>query len=182
VPRLVYDVEDPTRLRAALESLDAFVDDRDRKRWLPAFAFSSSAIAYSSVTIGGQGFSAPSLPDAATTTYTATLAVPSTWVNGSFNVDAFVGNNSAGAGNLRFQIGGAVIAPATAGTAALLLLDTVAAPAQNQMKLISSNTPLGVNVVHRLLLVNVTRFGADAADTLAGAAVLLGALVTYNPA
>lgn len=182
MPRLFYDTADPTRLRASLESLETYVDERDRKRWIPAGAFEDSAgAAYATIASAATTYTGLSMPDAATTPCTATLNVPSTWANGTLSVSAVVGNNSAGAGNVLMQMRLATAPAATALSDTIVYSAAVAAPAQNQLKVISSTATHAVDANDVLILLKVSRVGGDAGDTLAGTLVFFGALVTYNP-
>lgn len=178
--RRFHDVGDPARLRASLELLAEVTDDRDRNRWLPAAAFAYATIAHSSIAITS-AFYGISLPDAADTTASATLAVPDTWINGTLSATAYVGNNAAAAGDLRLTMRLATIAAAAAGASTLIYEATTASPSQNQIKLVASTSTHAVDANKDLILLNVTRLGTHVADTLAGTAVLLGALITYTP-
>jgi hypothetical protein len=182
VPRLVYDVEDPTRLRASLESMDTFVDDRDRNRWLPAGAFSYPGLTYSAISSAAVPYYGIELADAVDTSPSAILAVPSTWVNGSIAVTAYIANSSAAAGNARLSLF-ADSAPANAAlaTTGILAAAAVAAPAQNRFMALSSTSSHAVDANDDLIFVLVSRNGAHASDTLAGSLALLGMLITYTP-
>lgn len=182
MPRSFHDVEDPTRLRATLESLDVHVDERDRKRWVPAGGCGIEGATDGTFTNGGGPWGALLLPDASTSAVTASLPRPSTWINGSITTDFYLANAAAGTGNVVLVAFGIALAVAEAGTRTTTLSTTTASGAVGAVKVVSTTVPFTVASPDVWVGARLARVGADAADTLAGDLAFLGALITYNPA
>lgn len=180
MPKLFYDTADATRLRASLESLDTYVDDRDRNRWIPCGAFVANGVAYASFT-ASTSWDGLSLPDAASTRATATLFPPGTWSNGSISITAIFANGTASTGDVLIQLTACTITEGAAGSETTLYSAVTTAPAQNRIKVVSGTASRAVSANNDLILIKVFRAGSDASDTLANPILFLGALITYNP-
>lgn len=102
------------------------------------------------------------------------VRLPSSWT--TFSADLWWSNGGAGSGNVVWRVDRGIDADTAAPPAVTsATLAAIAAPAQNVVKVtVDALTGIAVPTVAQVLALGATRLPADAGDTLANDAILIG--------